>query len=107
MKFKEMLRSAWVSLKPFLIFLLIASTLLSIALVIISLVWFFDNQNIAFIILAVLDLSVLGIFAIGFVVVALQYIFTLLFKKEEIKCTYCGKTILVKDKICPHCGNKQ
>ena len=107
MKFKEMLRSIWTSLKPFLIFLLIASTLISIALVIIALVWFFDNQNIAFIILAILDLSVLGIFAIGFVIVGLQYIFTLILKKEEIKCTYCGKTIPIKDKICPNCGNEQ
>jgi len=96
----------WYSLKPFLIFLLITSILLSLALLIITLIWLYDERNITFLILVIADFSFLGIFALGLLFVGVRYVIDLLIKKEEIKCFYCGRVISSRTPVCPNCGKE-
>ena len=104
--FKKIIRSIWVSVKPFLIFLFIVSVLLSLALTIITLVWLYDEKNITFLVLAIVDAFVLGIFALGFIIVGVKYVLTTLIKKEAIKCVQCGKVMPNKNKFCSSCGEE-
>ena len=94
-------------MKPFLIFLLIISVLLSLALIIITLVQLYDEKNITFLVLVIADFSVLGIFAFGLIIVGVRYVFAVLIKKEEVKCVYCGKIVLGKTNICSNCANEK
>ncbi len=105
-KNNEKLHKVWLSLKPFLILLLLIAVLLAIALLIIALVEFFDDKNITFLILVIVDFSVLGIFAIGFMAFGFKYVISIFIEKEEEKCIYCGKALKVHAKFCPECGNE-
>ncbi|MCE7748735.1 MAG: hypothetical protein GPJ51_10070 [Candidatus Heimdallarchaeota archaeon] len=106
-KFKRKFQAIWISFRPFLIFLLVIAILFAIPLLIIALVLLFDDNNVTFLILVIIDFSVLGIFAIGFLAFGFQYVISLLIEKEEVKCINCGKTISSKAKICSVCGVEQ
>ncbi|MHA1199304.1 MAG: hypothetical protein ACTSQF_08155 [Candidatus Heimdallarchaeaceae archaeon] len=102
-KEKRTAKSIWISIKPFLIPLLVIAVLMSLALLIVALVWLYDEKDVTFIVLVIANISVLGIFALGFFIVGVKYVIVFLRKKEEVRCIQCDKIMLGKGLYCSSC----
>lgn len=98
------MRVIWEQAKPLLRFLLTVTVLMSIAIIIMLIVWGFDFNDTAFFILVIADISVLAIFAVGLVFVGVRHVLADLTKKEDITCRFCGAIIKSGSNVCLNCG---
>ncbi len=103
-RFQKIMRVIWEQIKPLLRFLLTVTVIMSIAIIIMLIVWGFDFQDDAFLILVIADISVLAIFIVGLIIVGFRHVFTDLAKTEDITCRFCGEIIKSGSYICLNCG---
>ena len=102
-KAEQKIMSIWVKIKPFAIPLLIITLLSSLALLIAALVWLYDEQDITFLILIISNIAVLGIFALGFLIVGARSVVLSLIRKEEVRCIQCDKIMRGRGLYCSSC----
>ena len=94
------------SVTPFLLLLFGISLILLIVCLIVILILILDPENISFIILVMLEFSIMCIFILGFIVAGIRKLVALLLKREEIRCPECGFVVSSQAKYCSECGNK-
>ena len=110
-KMYQRIKTSWPSIKQgfkqgikqILLLLLTFAIMITIALIPMSIVWGFNLQDTAFLVLVIGDIVVIAIFIISFLAIAIRFIIKDVTKSEELICDSCGED-LDKGLICLNCG---